>query len=112
MDFPRSRSPSASVPTPPLVKTLRRKQERWLATLRVQRGPSWLGLNAALRFAVQQATRWTRFPALLRGNVSYPWAPTSMEYFFPLLHPSSLPATMLSTVPREAGEGVHQISRP
>jgi hypothetical protein len=86
MDFPRS--PSASIPTPPLVETLRRKRERCLATLRVRRGLSWVGLNAALGFAAQRAMRWEGFAALRRGDVSYPWAPTSMEYFFPLLPPS------------------------
>src|SRR2546428_4999938 len=110
MDFPRS--PSASIPTPPLVETLRRKRERCLATLRVRRGLSWVGLNAALGFAAQRAMRWEGFAALRRGDVSYPWAPISMEYFFPLLPPSSLPVTGLSSVPREAREGVHQPSRP
>jgi hypothetical protein len=110
MDLPRT--PIASVPMPPLVETLRRKREQWLATLRVRRGPSWVGLNAALSFAAQRATRWARFTTLLAGNVSYPWAPTSMEYFFPLLPPLSLPATVLSTATREAREGVHQRSRP
>ena len=81
MDLPRT--PSASIPMPPLVETLRRKRERWLATLRVRRRPSWVGLNAALSFAAQRATRWARFPALLHGNVSYPWDSDKYGVFLP-----------------------------
>jgi hypothetical protein len=112
MDFPRLRSISASLPTPPLVERLRRKRERWLTTMRVRSGPGWVGLNAALSFAAQRATRWARFPALMRGDMAAPWDATSVENFLPVRYPSYLSLGGGSPEILEPREGARQPSPP
>src|SRR2546427_725445 len=69
---------------PPLASCLRHKRQRWLKSYGARHvGRGWTSLDAAMRFAVQRAARWTGFPVLLQGEWSFPWRALSMEYLLP-----------------------------
>src|SRR5437868_1365363 len=77
-----SRSLSARLRAgPPLARWLRRRREQWQRGGAAPRArPRWACLEAALGLAARQAARQLRFPVLLRGELSYPWGRTQMDY--------------------------------
>src|SRR5262245_66144341 len=77
-----SRSASARLRAgPPLVRWLRHRREQWRGGELARRvRPRWACLDAALGLAARQAARRLRFPVMLRGDLSYLWSRTRMEY--------------------------------